>query len=236
MAGRGSANLDSRRFGSLSRVGSPDFEHQASGQAMGIDKNGREADERSLTELLNRAVNGCDESKALAYQKVEQTLRAIAQRRFGREKPGNTLQPTIILNDAFLALMNDDVAFVNHEQFFRFASHLMWQTLRDHARKKKAKKRGGNWARLSWDELTERHVQKGAFDPEMLLTMDEALEELEREHPERVEAFRLKILKEMTHSAVGEQFGVSEDTAKRWFRFVQQELRRVLRDVDPAQR
>ena len=154
-------------------------------------------------------------------------LRAVAQRFMGRERTGHTLQPTALVHEAWLKLVQqDDVVWNDRAHFFRVAARAMRSILVDHARKRDADKRGAGAARVT---LEGAEIETGPRGIE-LLDLDRALERLESEHPEAAAAVELHYFAGLSHAEVAEATGVSESTAFRNLRFAKAWLRIAMAD------
>ena len=125
------------------------------------------------TQLLNRLGSGdsrvADEVLAL----VGEELRVLARDHMAREGPGHTLQPTALVNEAWLRLVrNDEASFESRRQFYALASRVMRSLLVDHPRAKRAAKRGGGRVRVDLEPELPQQAQAEQVD---LLDLDEAL-------------------------------------------------------------
>jgi RNA polymerase sigma factor (TIGR02999 family) len=136
-----------------------------------------------VTRLLHRVRDGdraaVDELMPLVYNE----LRRIAQAFMRRQRPGHTLQPTALVNEAYVKLFGGGAPDLHDRaHFLALSSRVMRQVLVDHARAVAAAKRGGDAVRVLWDENAEPHVG-GANQPIDLLDLHAALEALERDDP-----------------------------------------------------
>ena len=108
---------------------------------MGIQSSQPPKDD--LTDLLGRWATGTPADRERLLTAVQWELRRIAAAYMRRERPDHTLQPTALVNEAYMRLINErDVRWENHAHFFGIAARLMRQILVDHARKRRAAKRG----------------------------------------------------------------------------------------------
>jgi len=143
---------------------------------------------------------------------VYEELRQIAAVRMARESAGHTLQPTALVHEAWLRLVNDaDRTWKNRAYFFGAAAEAMRRILIDHARHKSSLKRGGGQQRLDIDDLDLAEIAPD----EKILLVDHALEQLEQEHPERARVVVLKYFGGMTNEEVAETLGINERTVRR---------------------
>lgn len=121
------------------------------------------------------------------------------------ERDGHTLDATALVHEAFLKLGGG--SFASKSSFFRAAAEAMRRILVDHARAKKADKRGGEFTRVKWDDLPA-----GVTDID-LVALDEALSELERHDPTAAELVKLRYFAGFTHTAAAEMLGLSRRQA-----------------------
>jgi RNA polymerase sigma factor (TIGR02999 family) len=147
---------------------------------------------------------------------VYQELRQMAAARMAREKPGQTLQATALVHEAWLRLVgSDDRDWHNRSYFFAAAAEAMRRILVETARRKYRQKRGGDWQRVPMEGLdlaqepTEDHI----------LWVDEALEELTRLEPTEAKVVTMHVFAGMNHSEIGEALGLSERSIKRHWSF-----------------
>ena len=139
-------------------------------------------------------------------------LRRIAARYLSRERAGHTLQPTALVNEAYLRLVqSDDVEFENRAHFVGIAARLMREILVDHARRHGARKRGGRQQRVT---LTEGVALLEASDVD-LLALDEALEKLAEKDAHLARLVELRYFGGLSVEETAEVLGSSPRTVKR---------------------
>jgi RNA polymerase sigma factor (TIGR02999 family) len=139
-------------------------------------------------------------------------LRRLAAARMAGEQPGQTLQATALVHEAWLQLVGaGDRTWENRAHFFGAAADAMRRILVDVARRKAALKRGGSLERVDIAELDL--AQPGAED--QVLLIHEALEVLEQEDPERARIVVLKFFGGLTNREVGENLGIGERSVER---------------------
>ena len=139
-------------------------------------------------------------------------LRRLAAQKMAQQPPGQTLQPTALVHEAWLKLSGNQQASWNDRQhFFRSAAEAMRQVLVDRARAKHRQKRGLAAQRVNLDEID----LATAVRPETLLLVDEALQSLEREHPDKAELVKLRFYVGLNVAETAEALGISEKTVKR---------------------
>src|SRR5581483_5710066 len=134
-------------------------------------------------------------------------LRTIAAAKMARESAGHTLQPTALVHEAWLRLVGDeDRSWKNRAYFFAAAAEAMRRILVEHARKKSRLKHGAGRERLNVDDLDVAQVTPN----EKILLVNDALELLETQHPERARVVVLKYFGGMTNKEVAQALGVGE--------------------------
>jgi RNA polymerase sigma factor (TIGR02999 family) len=143
---------------------------------------------------------------------VYDELHRQAVRFFNRERAGHTLQPTALVNEAYLRLINQhDVNWQNRVQFFGLAAEMMRRILVSHARSRQAQKRGGAAQRLTLDENVAAAPERDLN----LLALDEALTRLEQLDPEKSRMVELRFFSGLSVEETAEVMGVSPRTIDR---------------------
>lgn len=183
-----------------------------------------------VTRLLQRVREGeraaLDELMPLVYGE----LRRIARRFMGRQRPGHTLQPTALVNEAFIKLFdNTQLEVADRAHFLALMSRVMRQVLVDHARAAAAGKRGGGEARVPWDTNIEIHSDRGA-ELIKLLDLHRALEALEGENAILANAVEMHYFGGMTADEIAMAVGRSVHVVRHDLRFARAWLRRALAD------
>ena len=131
----------------------------------------------NVTQLLSLATDGDSRARDTLFRIVQDELHAIADRQMRTERSGNSLQATVLVDDAFLRLCGTgtEISFEDRKHFFRAAAKAMRQMLVDHQRKRQAQRRGGtDHVRV---DLDPNLVNPGNANVD-LLALDEALEKL----------------------------------------------------------
>jgi RNA polymerase sigma factor (TIGR02999 family) len=167
-----------------------------------------------------------DELLPLVYDE----LRKLASARIAQQPPGQTLQATALVHEAWLKLArNERTSWNDRQHFFRAAAEAMRQILIDRARAKQRDKRGANPVRVNLEEV---NLAAADAEPETLLLVDEALQLLARESPEKAELVKLRFYIGLSVEETARSLGVSEKTVKRhWVHaraWLYQELERRL--------
>jgi RNA polymerase sigma factor (TIGR02999 family) len=138
-------------------------------------------------------------------------LRQLAHSKMAREQPGQTLQPTALVHEAWLRL-GEDARFENRSHFFGAAAEAMRRILIDRARQKLAARHGGGQDRVDVDQI---EIAASAENEDELLAVHEALDQLANEDPEKAELVKLRFFAGLTLQEAGAVMGISERTAKR---------------------
>ena len=151
-------------------------------------------------------------------REVYDELRHLARYRLRQETPGQTVQATALVHEAYLRMRSRDGSapkWENREHFFNAAALAMCHILTDRARKKKCTKHGGDRVRI---ELTDAiSVADGA--PEEFLALAEALHKLELAFPERAKLVRLRFFAGLSHQDAADVLDISRSTADRYWKF-----------------
>jgi RNA polymerase sigma factor (TIGR02999 family) len=147
---------------------------------------------------------------------VYDELRRLAAHRLANEAPGQTLQPTALVHEAWLRLGGDEgQRWAGRRHFFSAAAEAMRRILIDRARRKRNGRHGGNFQRVGMDDL---EIAAPLPDDD-LLELHAALDELARLDPEAAELVKLRFFVGLTHEEAAEVLGVSRSTADRTWVF-----------------
>jgi len=158
---------------------------------------------------------------------VYQELRQLAASYLRQEKQGHTLQPTALIHEAYLRLVDQDTPHLeNRAHFFGVAARLMRQILVDHARTRVAAKRGGGGQKISLDDAQGLVAVRD--EPSELLALDEALKKLASFDERKCRVIEMRSFGGMSVEETASALGVSEPTVKRETRLAQSWLRREL--------
>jgi RNA polymerase sigma factor (TIGR02999 family) len=157
---------------------------------------------------------------------VYEELRRLAAARMAREAPGQTIQATVLVHEAWLQLVgNGDRHWQNRAHFFGAAADAMRRILIDNARRKARIKHGGGQSRVNIEEV---QVAERTPDDDVLLIND-ALERLEAEDPEKARVVVMKFFGGLTNQEVAENLGISERTVDRQWACAKARLYRWIR-------
>ena len=158
---------------------------------------------------------------------VYEELRRLAAARMARETPGQTIQATVLVHEAWLQLVgNGDRHWQNRAHFFGAAADAMRRILIDNARRKARLKHGGGQSRVNLDDV---QVAEKTPDDDVLLIND-ALERLEGEDPEKARVVVMKFFGGLTNQEVAENLGISERTVDRQWACAKARLFRWIRE------
>jgi len=168
----------------------------------------------SITQLLHAARDGDTEAFDRVMPRVYDELRNLARHHLRKNR--QSLSTTEVVHEAYMKLADhSDTDWRDRAHFFSIASRAMRQLLVDHARKRNAQKRGGDWTRTT---LTARHVEVTVAWDE-LLTLDAALDRLESVDSRMCEVVEYRFFGGLTEREVADVLGVSTRTVQRdWAR------------------
>ena len=170
------------------------------------------------TLLLSRLEKGESAAAAELLPLVYTELRRLAAARMARERPGHTLQPTALVHEAWLRLVDADgqARFANRAHFFSAAAEAMRRILIERARRKLAARHGGGQPHEDVDEI---EIAAPIEKDDELLAVHEALEKFAAEDREKAEFVKLRYFAGLTLEDAAEVLGISESTAKRWWTY-----------------
>jgi len=165
-----------------------------------------------ITLVLDAIHRGESQASEQLLPLVYQELRNLATARMLHESAGHTLQPTALVHEAWLRLVGDGSQnWKSRAYFFAAAAEAMRRILVEHARRKARQKHGGGQERLN---ILDLDLAEAAPDEKILL-VDEALESLERSHPERARVVVMKFFGGMTNREVADALDISERSVDR---------------------
>lgn len=172
--------------------------------------------ESDVTQMLRDIERGDSRASAALLPVVYEELRKLAQARLARERPGQTLQATALVHEAYLRLVgpeeDGEVNWDSRGHFFAAAAEAMRRILVDRARARGAKKRGGSARRLTLDTATlivDNEV------PAELADLDEALTRFETEDPQKAMLVKLRFFGGLTLRQAADALGLAPTTADR---------------------
>jgi RNA polymerase sigma factor (TIGR02999 family) len=170
----------------------------------------------NVTQLLIEVSKGDREAVDLLLPVIYDELRKLAANYLRRERPDHTLQPTALVHEAYLRLVDQTRAnWQNRAHFFGVAAQIMRRLLVDHARKHNAEKRGQDFQKLSLDENVDRAVERGAE----LIALDDALKALAQFDEQKARVVELRYFGGLSIEETADVLGVAPTTIKRHWRF-----------------
>ena len=186
-----------------------------------------EPTEKPMTQLLRATADGDRQAAAELLPLIYRDLRALALSRLRKLPPGQTLQPTALVHEAYLRVVGGtDPGWEGRGHFFAAAAEAMRQILVDQARRKAALKRGGQQKRA---ELDEEYL--GIEPPsERVLAVNEALERLEGLDPQKAQIVKLRYFAGLTREETATALEMSPDQLKRRWKFIKAWFRNQLGD------
>jgi RNA polymerase sigma-70 factor (ECF subfamily) len=178
-----------------------------------------------VTGLLQRSANGDRQAEELLFSQVYDSLRRIAASHLRKERKDHTLQPTALINEAFVLLMRGaDINFNSRDHFYAVAATQMRRILIDHARRRVAAKRPNALHRVELEKAQSFSME----DPDFLLALDQSLHRLAAESERAVKVVELHVFAGLTLEQVATALNRSSRTIKRDWDAAQRWLRRDL--------
>jgi RNA polymerase sigma factor (TIGR02999 family) len=178
-----------------------------------------------ITLMLQAVARGERQASSDLLPLVYEELRRLATARMARESSGHTLQPTALVHEAWLRLVGDgDRNWENRAHFFGAAAEAMRRILIENARRKSRLKRGGDQARV---DIADVELATTTPDDKVLL-IDEALEKLRTEDPDKAKIVVLKFFGGLTNQEVAQTLNVTERTVERQWAFAKAWLFRCI--------
>jgi len=164
-----------------------------------------------VTRILDAMGQGDAQAADQLLPLVYQELRRLAAYKMAGEPAGHTLQPTALVHEAWLKLAGQqDRRWQDKQNFFAAAAEAMRRILVDNARRKRRLRHGGGQARINLEEVT-----LVVENDEQLLAVNDALNKLALNHPEKAELVKLRYFVGMTIEETAQVLRISEATAKR---------------------
>jgi RNA polymerase sigma factor (TIGR02999 family) len=181
-----------------------------------------------ITQLLERARAGDASASDELMSRVHAQLHRIARNHLFKERRDHTLQPTALVNEAYVRMFgNSSPEFADRAHFLAFASRVMRRILVDYARSRGAARRGGDGLRVSFDTAIEMEVA-GIGRPVELADLDHAIDGLFREHPLLGEVIEMRYFGGLTAEEIAEAVGRTVHVVRHEIRFAQAWMRREL--------
>jgi RNA polymerase sigma-70 factor, ECF subfamily len=166
---------------------------------------------QEVTQLLQSLNAGDRQAVDALVPLVYAELRKLAAHYLKGERGEHTLQPTALVHEAFLRLVEQETAWQNRAHFFAMAANLMRRILVDYARGHSAEKRGGATEKISLEDAFVFVKEK----PSEMIALDEALEELAKIDPRRSRVVELKFFGGLNHEEIAKVLGVHVNTVLR---------------------
>ena len=185
-----------------------------------------------VTRILSAIEKGDPHAAEQLLPLVYDELRKLAAAKLAQEKPGQTLQATALVHEAYLRLVDVNKAqeWNSRGHFFSAAAEAMRRILLNRARDKKRQKRGGGWQRLDLDALA---VADNASDDE-LLALDDALLRLAQENPACAKLVQLRFFTGMTLAEAATALGLARRSADRQWAYARAWLYEALKHDNPS--
>lgn len=186
-----------------------------------------------ITEYLRRAASGDAQAAEAVFTVLYDELRTMANRAMQGEPNDHTLQPTALVHEAFMRLIQGEglEQVANRFAFFAIASRTMRNVLVDHARKRNAIKRQQRMPRVPLDDVIAAFEQLEQIE---LLALDEALEELQRRDDRLHQIVMLSFFGGLSHREIADHFGLSLSTIEKDWRYARCWLLNRLDSSDPT--
>ena len=170
----------------------------------------------NVTQLLIDLSNGDRDAVDLLLPVIYDELRKLAGNYLRRERPDHTLQPTALVHEAYLRLVDQTrVNWQNRAHFFGVAAQIMRRLLVDHARRHNAEKRGQDFQKISLDENIDRAVERSTE----LIALDDALKALAEFDEQKARVVELRYFGGLSVEETADVLGVAPTTIKRHWRF-----------------
>jgi RNA polymerase sigma factor (TIGR02999 family) len=184
-----------------------------------------------VTRILSAIEQGDPGAAERLLPLVYGELRALAAQRLTQEKPGQTLQATALVHEAYLRLVGPEEArsWDSRGHFFAAAAEAMRRILVECARRKATRKHGGQRQRLDFNGVVLPSA--GEDRPEELIALDEALAELERHDEQAARLVKLRFFAGLSHQQAAEALGIGRRAADRLWALARAWLYQRLRDA-----
>jgi RNA polymerase sigma factor (TIGR02999 family) len=186
-----------------------------------------------VTRILSAVEHGDPHAAEQLLPLVYEELRQLATQRLAQEKPGQTLQATALVHEAYLRLVGGgaEQSWENRGHFFAAAAEAMRRILVENARRKRSRKQGGGRERRALEDIEATFDSSG----EDLLALDEALARLERENRQAADLAKLRLFTGLTVDEAADGLGVSRRTGFRLWTYARAFLQADLADDSLSQ-
>jgi RNA polymerase sigma factor (TIGR02999 family) len=185
-----------------------------------------------VTRLLSAIEHGDPKASEDLLPLVYRELRRLAKQRLAQERPGQTLQATALVHEAYLRLVDGDAVqrWNSRGHFFAAAAEAMRRILVDNARRKQTEKHGGRLERQDLDDIA------APAPAEDLLALDEALAKLEASDPIQAQLVKLRFFVGLTEEDAASVLGLSRTTAQTYWRYAKAWLTVELRGTSRSEK
>ena len=186
-----------------------------------------------VTRILSAIEQGDPSAAEQLLPLVYDELRKLAAQKMALEAPGQTLQATALVHEAYLRLVSVEKAqhWDSRGHFFSAAAEAMRRILIENARRKKRQKRGGELERADLPDVAE--IEQTPLDE--LIDLDEALKKLAIEDPEKAKVVNLRFFGGLTLKEISQILGIAVPTVKRHWRYSRAWLHKeIQRDIEPG--
>lgn len=184
-----------------------------------------------VTKILDSLQRGNEKDSDRLLPLVYEELRQLARARMSVEFPGQTLQPTGLVHEAYLRLVGDSqVQWDGRGHFFAAAAEAMRRILIERARKRKTQRAGGDLRRVDWTEDLQAFAPNSDYedDENRLLQLDRAVSDLENYDQRKAQLVKLRFFAGLTGQQAAEAIGISQATADRDWAFAKAWLQRAI--------
>ncbi len=174
----------------------------------------REVKSQELTQILGKIREGDEDAAERLLPLIYNELRRLARGKMGKEKPGQTLQATALVHEAYLRLVGDSsTQFENRAHFFAAAAEAMRRILIERARRRNRWKRGGGWQRQPLEGI--ELANDPSPEPVDLIALDEALKELESYDSRMGQIVKLRYFAGLSVEETAKVLDINVRTVKR---------------------
>lgn len=185
--------------------------------------------ENEATQLLKQVSNGSDSAADRLFPLVYDELRSLAANLFRTERPNHTLQPTALVNEAYVRLVvGQGLTWSSRAHFFAIAARAMRRILIDHARRKNTDKEGGKWDKVPLDDV----LPATEMQETELLAVSEVIEALAARDERKARVVELRFFAGLSVEEVAHVLDVSKGTVEGDWRFARAWLSKRLREGD----
>ena len=184
----------------------------------------------NVTQILLQIERGDHSASESLLPLVYEELRKLATARLAQESPDQTLQPTALVHEAYLRLVDTDKAqhWNSRGHFFGAAAEAMRRILIDNARRKKRLKHGGDRNRVELEQPVAMTDERA----DQLLALEEALTKLAKESPQKADLVKLRYFAGLSHQEAAKALGISRATADRYWSYAKVFLHCEVQEAD----